>query len=338
MNQSLRVFAVFLCFGLPAHAGSEPGSEQEKNLETIIVTATRMEMRADESLSSVIVIDRDQIERSLAADVAELLRFHAGLELGRNGGPGQTTSLFMRGTESNHALVMIDGVEINPGTLGGAALQNISPRLIERIEIVKGPRSSLYGSDAIGGVVNIITRNTDGLEVRAGGGRYDTREASLSTGLSKANSAVSASLSHVSSDGFPTRSESSAPDRGYDNQSIGLNANVDLGETGISFRHWQSSGNTEYLDFVLAPVDQDYLNRASAIVLDRQAARNWSTTLTLSEITDDIEQRQSPDFARTDRQTLDWQNDLQLAERHNAGRRSVPGAGKNTRGEFWHRL
>ena len=153
-----------------------------------------MEMRADESLSSVIVIDRDQIERSLAADVAELLRFHAGLELGRNGGPGQTTSLFMRGTESNHALVMIDGVEINPGTMGGAALQNISPRLIERIEIVKGPRSSLYGSEAIGGVVNIITRNTEGIEARAGGGRYETREASLSTGLSTDKTAVSASL------------------------------------------------------------------------------------------------------------------------------------------------
>ena len=87
----------------------------------------------------MIVITRNDIERSLASDVSELLQQHAGLEIARNGGPGQTTSLFTRGTESNHTVVLIDGVRINPGTIGGAALQNISPESIERIEIVKGP-------------------------------------------------------------------------------------------------------------------------------------------------------------------------------------------------------
>jgi len=308
--QTTPILVAFICLASAVSA-------DDTALERIIVTATRMEMPVDQALSSVIVIDREQIERSLAADVAELLRFHAGLELGRNGGPGQTTSLFIRGTESNHTLVMIDGVEVNPGTLGAAALQNISPRLIERIEIVKGPRSSLYGSEAIGGVINIITRDTQGFEARAGGGRYNTREASLSTGMAGALGSVSTSLSQLNSDGFPTRTEAGLPDRGYDNRSLGLNASTTLGKADLSFRHWQSSGNTEYLDFLLNPVDQDYLNQASALSVAGQPTKLWKTTLTLSDITDDIEQQQSADFAKTERLTLDWQNDVAVGDRHN---------------------
>ena len=126
----------------------------------------------------VIVITRDDIERSLASDVSELLQAHAGLEIARNGGPGQTTSLFTRGTESNHTVVLIDGVRINPGTIGGAALQNIAPESLERIEIVKGPRSSLYGTDAIGGVVQLFTRGAakDGASAGATFGSDTTQQ------------------------------------------------------------------------------------------------------------------------------------------------------------------
>ena len=138
------------CASLPAMAQDE--------LEETIVTATRTPVALDAVDAPVIVITRQDIERSLASDVSEILQGHAGLEIARNGGPGQTTTLFMRGTDSNHTVVLIDGVRINPGTIGGAALQNIAPESIERIEIVKGPRSSLYGTDAIGGVVQVFTR------------------------------------------------------------------------------------------------------------------------------------------------------------------------------------
>ncbi|NNF66900.1 MAG: TonB-dependent receptor [Gammaproteobacteria bacterium] len=286
-------------------------------IEKVLVTATRMEMPVEEALSSVVIIDREQIERSMAADVAELLRFHAGLEIGRNGGPGQTTSLFIRGTESNHTLVMIDGVEVNPGTIGGAALQNIVPHVIERIEVVKGPRSSLYGSEAIGGVVNIITRKSEGISAHVGGGRFNTREASISAGIIGKKGNVSASVSQLSSDGYPTLSDATQPDRGYDNQSTGLNAGTTIANTDLSLRLWKSTGNTEYLSFFRSPLDQDYANQATALTASTKLSNKWATTLTLSDITDDIEQSQSPDFAKTERLTVDWQNDISVADRHN---------------------
>jgi vitamin B12 transporter len=95
--------------------------------DTLIVTATRTEIPLSDATVPVTVISREDIELSLASDLAELLRFQAGIDLGRNGGPGQATSVFLRGTESNHTLVLMDGVRINPGTLGGAAIQHIAP-------------------------------------------------------------------------------------------------------------------------------------------------------------------------------------------------------------------
>ena len=118
-------------------------SQQPASTDTIVVTATRTEMLLEDVTVPVDVITRDEIELSMASDLAELLRFEAGIDIGRNGGPGQATSVFLRGTESNHTLVLIDGVRINPGTIGGAAIQNIAPEMIERVEIVKGARSAL---------------------------------------------------------------------------------------------------------------------------------------------------------------------------------------------------
>jgi vitamin B12 transporter len=282
--------------------------------QAIVVTATRTAQIADESLAPVIVIDRDQIERSQATDVADLLREHAGLDIARNGGPGQPASLFIRGTESNHVLVMVDGVKINPGTIGGAALQNIDPDLIERIEIVKGPRSALYGSDAVGGVINIITRRAaTGLagDANVGAGSYDTYKAgaSLSKGADDYRAGIDAG--YTDSGGFPSRTTSDI-DSGYRNLSLNLYGSKRFGDTNVELSHWQAGGTSDYLDFTLAPLSQDFANRVTALRVDAAPKENWTATLRLSQAVDNIDQNQSNDFAHTRRDTLDWQNDLQL--------------------------
>ncbi len=302
---SLWLAGLLLALTQPAaHAAQgTPGEER------IVVTATRIPEPLDEVLAPVIVIDRPTIERAASNDTAELLRFHAGVEIGRNGGPGQTTAVFLRGAESNHTLIMIDGVRINPGTIGLAALQNISPDLIERIEIVKGPRSALYGSDAIGGVINVITRRgaRDGWTAELGYGDYATRKASLSGGLQAGTADLDFGLSWLDSDGFPTRSVDDT-DRGFENLNASAQLRGEIGPAGFALRYWRAEGTTEYSDFFLTPVDQDFETSTAAAEL-RWPAAGSMVALRFSHMDDRIEQNQSDDFLRTRRDSLDLQLD-----------------------------
>jgi vitamin B12 transporter len=293
----------------------DPAQADSALLDDMLVTATRREISAAEALPPVIVIDREQIERSQALDVAELLRFYAGIEIARNGGPGQVTSTFIRGANSNHTLVLIDGVKVNPGTAGGAALQNVTPELIERIEIVKGPRSSLYGSEAIGGVIHIITRRgAEGRELgaRVQAGQYGTRGASGNVSWQDERFGAGIAAAGLRTDGFPTLRDSDE-DSGFENDTFNAWLRGRVGPLALEASHWEATGNVEYLDFFLAPQDQDFSNRLSRV----QAAWNggaWRSTLTVSRFTDRIRQGERAfdpdDFVETERDTIDWQNDL----------------------------
>lgn len=289
---------------------------------TVVVTATRVPAPLEEVLAPVIVVDRDTIERSAATDAADLLRFHAGLDVARNGGPGQPTSLFIRGAESNHTLVLIDGVRINPGTIGLPALQNVTPDMVERIEVVKGPRSALWGSDAIGGVVNIVTRrgSRDGWVAEAGYGDYDTRRASVNGGFDLGGkTALDFGVAWLDSEGFPTRSDDTT-DRGYEN----LNANVQLragvGSGGeVSLQHWRAEGTSEYSDFFLTPVDQDFETATTAAALRLPVGDTGSARVSVARMDDRIDQNQSPDFLHTERDSVDAQFDWQASDVHALG-------------------
>lgn len=127
-------------------------------LDTVVVTANRTAVTVNDSVSTVKVIDREAIEKSQARSVEDLLRGNAGMHFTNNGGQGKATSLFLRGTNSDHVVVLVDGVKIGSATLGSVAFQDLPIEQIERIEVVRGARSSLYGSDAIGGVIQIFTR------------------------------------------------------------------------------------------------------------------------------------------------------------------------------------
>lgn len=295
--------AFFLLFGIDTVAAADAATG-----DTLIVTATRTEIPLHDAIVPVTVITREDIEMSLATDLAELLRFEAGIDIGRNGGPGQSTSIFLRGTESNHTLVLIDGVRINPGTLGGAAIQHIAPEIIERVEIVKGARSALFGTDAIGGVINIITRRANDayLESSLGAGSFDTRSGYVSGGNHSANGEFGITLNWQSTDGYAPRVDSDI-ERGYDNLSANLYAARRIGKSDVSVRHWRTEGTVEYLDFFLNPVDQDFENATTAVELDTRFSDKGSSKLVVSFMQDDISQNQADDFVESDRISFDWQ-------------------------------
>jgi vitamin B12 transporter len=285
------------------------------SLETMVVTATGYPASLDDTLASMDVITAEEIQHSAATDIADLLKFHSGLEIGRNGGPGQATSLFIRGTESDHNLIMINGIPINSGSVGSAALQHIDPRIIQRIEIYKGPRSTLWGSGAIGGVINIITRKS-GTEALSYGGSVEGGSDNTWRGNARIAHAadghrLSASISHQKTDGFPPLAGSDI-DRGYDNTSFDIAAGIDAGAQSFNFSHWQTQGNNEYLDYFGSPLDQDFLNNRSSLSWDGDLSSSWNSVLELAQVRDHIDQNQSSDSVHTNRTELSWRNKISI--------------------------
>ncbi len=155
------------------------------SLSETLVTATRTPQPLTDVVTDVTVIDRDTLQRSGATGIADVLSRVPGLSMARNGGPGSTTSLFVRGAESRFTAVLVDGIRIDSQSTGGAAWNRIPLAQIERIEIVRGPAAAVYGSDALGGVIQIFTRRGTTAfapSVRMGVGSHGTRQ--LDLGLS----------------------------------------------------------------------------------------------------------------------------------------------------------
>lgn len=303
---------------LPVIADSEVAE-----LDEVVVTATRSALEIDRLPATAIVIDRDTIERFAGVGgLGELLRYHAGLDVASNGGPGAATSLFIRGTESNHVLLLVDGVEMNPGSIGGPALQHIPLESIERVEIIKGPRSALYGSEAIGGVINVITRRgeEDRVSVAATAGSYGTRKLDAAWFGNAGNWHYGAELGRHESDGFPPRVDSDI-DRGYERDQANVRAGWRNDNAFVELRHWHSEGASEYLGFLLAPLSQEFRNTASALDVRYAFGERWSTRLLLGNAGDRVEQQQANflgefDFVETDRNTADWQVNRHFREDH----------------------
>lgn len=286
--------------------------EAPSKLDPVIVTATGRPTALGDTLAPLLVLTREDIVRAQALDLAELLRFYAGIEIGRNGGPGAVTSVFVRGGESNHTLVLIDGVRMNPATSGGAAWQNIAPEMIERIEIVKGPRATLYGSDAISGVVNIITRGAaqgTAVDLNLRGGSDATWDTSARGAWGSDRGSVSLQAQQLESDGFPALA-GQAQDTGYDRTSLNLDTRLRLGTATLGARVWDSAGTSEYYgfdpeDFSRVVVEQDYRNQVAAIDATLPVGDRLSAQLRASRMQDDIEQRQSDDYVETIRSGVD---------------------------------
>ncbi|HEU4368290.1 MAG TPA: TonB-dependent receptor [Methylomirabilota bacterium] len=143
-------------------AAAPAAAQEPKKVEPIVVTATKLETPAGELGATVTVIDGDEFEAFHYPTVDEALRSVPGVEIRRSGSFGKTTSVSIRGANANQVQVLVDGVRVKSPTLGQAELADIAPDMIERIEIIRGPQSTIYGADAIGGVVHVITRRGSG--------------------------------------------------------------------------------------------------------------------------------------------------------------------------------
>src|SRR5205807_6150975 len=157
--------------------GAPVAAQETQKLEPVVVTATKIETPATEVGASVSVVTEDDFRAYHYATVDEALRSVPGVDIRRSGTLGKTSSITIRGANSNQVQVLVDGVRVKSTTTGQADLSDLSPDLIERIEVIRGPQSTLYGADAIGGVVNIITKKGKGpfsATVEGGAGNYDT--------------------------------------------------------------------------------------------------------------------------------------------------------------------
>ena len=198
-------FCVLLFFILfPSFSqGAEPAPEQ--SLPPVVVTATRTEVPLNQLTTSLTVITSEEIRERQAETVSEVLRDVAGVNVIQTGSLGTATSVFIRGSESNQVLVLVDGVEINSTTTGAYDFANLTTESIERIEVLRGAGGTLYGSQAIGGVINIITKRGQGpldvgVSAQGGNGWTNRQVATLRGGLGKLGYAFS--VGHIGSQGF----------------------------------------------------------------------------------------------------------------------------------------
>ncbi len=269
LTRLLAFTCLFTGLGPGAASGQAP----------LVVTATRMAQTADETLSAITIITRDEIERSQAGSITELLRGRTGIDIVSQGGAGQLTSMFMRGTNPGHVSLLIDGIRMGSVTAGRVSWEFIPLQQVERIEIVRGPNSALYGSETIGGVIQIFTRSGQGplqWSAMAGGGRYNTREAALDFSGSADNNWFSGRLSRLETDGFDAREptvEFGTPindpdDDGHDNTSLSLRAGRRFsGGAELEFLGLHAEGNIEFDSSDPFPNEDDFVEQVLGVSL-----------------------------------------------------------------------
>ncbi|NOX92864.1 MAG: TonB-dependent receptor [Gammaproteobacteria bacterium] len=229
-------------------------------LPPIVVTATRNAQTIDDTLASVTVITREEIERTQAKNLQELLTGKPGIDIINNGGRGKNSSLFLRGTNSGHVLVLIDGAKAGSATLGSVSFQHLPVSQIDRIEIVRGPRSSLYGSEAIGGVIQIFTRKgKKGFSANESVtlGRYRSTQITTGASMNNADSTLSVQLGYDETGGFSSQKGNNPDDDGYQNTSlsttfghkfssrVSLDASFLRAETKTEYDSWATTTDYE---------------------------------------------------------------------------------------------
>ncbi|CAG2144895.1 TonB-dependent receptor domain-containing protein [Ralstonia mannitolilytica] len=309
-----------------AQANGTPVGE----LNPTVVTASRGEQPLSDALPHTTVISRADIERSQAPDAVTLLRREAGIEIAQNGGPGTNASLFMRGASSNQTLVLIDGVRVSSGTSGGAQIGQLMADQIDHIEVVRGNVSALYGSDAVGGVVQIFTRSGRGhaplanAEIEYGARNTKRAQAGISGSVGeRGDTSFAVSVSEFKTSGFSTMNPLLAPkanpnDNPYTNKSVSAQLSHRFSadwQAGLTY--FQTWGDVSYDSSFGKPTDVNTAHnvvRSMSAYVDGKVTQDWKTRVTLSQgddrslnFTNGVPQ--VPARFNTRNQTASWQND-----------------------------
>ena len=295
-------------------------------LPETVVTATRVATRADQLTSEVIVVDREAIERSAGRTLPEVLARTASVQLYSNGGRGKTAGVFIRGTESRHTILLIDGVRYGSATLGTPAWDNIPVDMIERIEVLKGPASALYGPDAAGGVVQIFTRRgTQGFSpfaaVTLGSNSYRELSAGLSGGQDNVRYALG--VSHTDDKGFSSTNPTVPfgnynPDRDAFKQKA-FNASVDWqlnSDWKLSAGAVYADGTNHFDDGPGVDTKSDARTTVLRAGVEGRITPDWTTRLNYNQGTDRSNALVSasafniPGLFETQQDQWTWQNDV----------------------------
>lgn len=230
-------------------------SAAEQSIEKITVTANKFEQSINDVLASVNVIERAEIEASNVRDLPTLLSTRVGFQVNPNGGFGQNTGVSLRGTGSGDTLILIDGVRTGSATLGQKALNNVPLNSIERIEIIKGSRAAVYGSDALAGVINIITRESDNLSLSAtfGSDSYQNYQVAGSVKSDDITTAFNAGFEKT--DNFDVLQGVAPDEDGYENKNLGFKVNyTDTHYGDFKLLGQYSEGYADY-DSSFSPAD-----------------------------------------------------------------------------------
>lgn len=328
LNLRPAVLALAAMAALAAHA-QEGATLLAQNLHApsmsdVVVTATRTPQPLSDLVADVSIVDRETIETSGATGLVDVLARLPGVEMSRNGGPGTTTSLFLRGAETRFTAVYIDGVRVDSQSTGGAAWEAIPLSLIDRIEVLRGPAGAVYGSDALGGVVQIFTKKGEaGVApyVGVGAGSHGTYRAEA--GVSGASGTFDYALGIVreTSEGFNARPIAGQnPDRdGYRstaaNARLGLQINAAHRIEGTLVANDINSGyDATYTPSKGIVNDDRNLHRLHALGLNWQAqwSANYKTRLSITDSRDRYETKPSPYLTETQLRGYLFQNEWRL--------------------------
>lgn len=259
----------------------------------IVITPTRFEQPVNQVISPTSIITHKQIQSTGASTVADVLRFFPDFSVKQLGGPGQQTSIFMQGTNSGMVKVLINGVSINDPLNGSIPWSQIPADQIERIEVVSGPLSTLWGSDAIGGVINIITRQPhgNGGSMTMGAGDWGASEGGAAFHGQKGKALFGLSISGQRTGGQQIVEQSPKKAPFYDRVYTAY-GRTSWHHGGMKINFWQSRGQSAYLSYPLLLSSQDFLSQTMAIAVEHQILPSWRMELKFKQSRNQLWQNQ----------------------------------------------